>query len=193
MKAILKNDLIIKLSIDRGVEIGNIPSGVSLERLRWDGSTLIDLAVPGTRYVKHLGDNYFELHVIELDYTQSVYMQYSQRRDLRYSEITGTVFLASDVVKADEQVDIDIQLIKARLKKYIGDETDLFMKHFALTAALIVFASKQPPALKTFFDSISDDIIQSFPLNRWEQILKSFSKEIKKYLNSYYDALDRKQ
>ena len=193
MKAILKNDLIIKLSIDRGTEIGNVPSGVSLERLRWDGSTLIDLAAPRTMHVKHLGSNFFELHVIELPHTKPIYMQYNQRRDLRYSEVTDTVFLASDVVKADEQVDIDIELIKSKLKNYIGNETDMFMKHFALTAALIVFASKQPPALKTFFDSISDDIIQGFPLNRWEQILKTFSKEIKNYLDSYYNAMDRKQ
>lgn len=44
MKAILDGDRIVKFCIDGGVEVGKPPRGVGIERLRWDGEKLVDLA-----------------------------------------------------------------------------------------------------------------------------------------------------
>lgn len=44
-RAIVRNTRIIKLTadIDQGIEVGEIPYRVGLERLRWNGSEIIDL------------------------------------------------------------------------------------------------------------------------------------------------------
>ena len=193
MKALIKEDILIKISLTDGIEVGDIPHGVAPDRLRWNGSELIDLATLTQFYVRHLGSNYFELHAIELPNTQLVNMQYAQRKDLRTNPLTGEIYVASMVVKADEAIEEEIKLIKAGMQKFlICNQTEIFIKHFAFTAALIVFASEQPPALKAFFDSIADNIKAAFPMVRWETVLRNFAGDIKIYLESYYEALDKK-
>ncbi len=191
MKAILKEDSIIRVSLTEGLEIGNIPNNISLDRLRWDGSKIIDLATVSIIYVRHLGDNFFELHAIPQPNTQSLPMNYKQRKDLRYDESTGTIYLATEQVKAGEVIDEEIEAIKHKLGMAFGSDNDLFLKHFAFTAALIVYASEQPAALKNFFDDITPHIKEAFPLNRWEVILKNFAKDIKMYLENLYEAMDK--
>lgn len=194
MKAILKEDMIVKLSIDRGVDVGNIPNGVALDRLRWNGSRLVDLGVielGQTMYVRHLGNNFFELHIVPLPGTYEVYMNYKQRKDLRYDPIQDRIYLAGDVVKAEEAKQEAVNFAKAKIKKEIGKDVDIFMKHFALTAALIVYASQRPQRLKDFFDDLAPHIIDAFPVDRWEEILRNFAVEIKKHLEAYYQELDK--
>ncbi|MCK5139691.1 MAG: hypothetical protein KAQ85_07615 [Thermodesulfovibrionia bacterium] len=191
MRAILKEDLIIKLSLKDGVEIGNIPQGGSLDRLRWDGSQIVDLAVLTTIHVRYLGNFYFELHCLSLPNTQAVVMKYKQRKDLRFDEITRQIYLASEQDKEDEINAEEIKALKHKLRMAFGGDNDLFLKHFALTAALIVYASEQPAALKTFFDELTPHIKDAFPLNRWEVILKSFASDIKTYLENIYEVMDR--
>lgn len=190
MKAILKNDEIVKLTIDKGVEVGNISNGVSLDRLRWDGSQLVDLMNPQTLYVKYLGDGYFELHVVNLPGTQPIYMSYKERKKLRYNEENGMIFLADPEFITEEKKQEEVKLILNRLGKYLGCNQEIFIKHMAFTAALIVYASEQPQALKDFFDDIAPVIKDTFPLAKWESILKKFSKDIKVYLQAYYEKLD---
>ncbi len=191
MRAILKEDLIIRLSLTEGIEIGNIPNNVAIDRLRWDGSKIVDLAIATVIYVRHLGDNFFELHAIPQLNTQWLPMNYKQRKDLRYNSTTDTIYLASEEVKADEENEKEIEAIKHKLGMAFGSDNDLFLKHFAMTAALIVYASEQPQALKNFFDNITPHIKDAFPLNRWEVILKEFAKDIKMYLESLYTAMDK--
>ena len=191
MKAILREDLIIKLSLTEGIEVGNIPNNVSLDRLRWDGSRIIDLANISIIYVRYLGDNFFELHAIPLSGTQWLPMSYKQRKDLRFNNVTGQIYLASEDIKADEAVKTEIEVIKRRLGIALDIDNDLFLKHFAFTAALIVYASEQPQALKNFFDEITPHIKEAFPLNRWEVILRGFAKDIKMYLENLYEAMDK--
>ena len=135
MKAILREDLIIKVSLTEGIEIGNIPNTVSLDRLRWDGSKIVDLANVSVIYIRHLGDNFFELHAIPQPNTQWLPMNYKQRRDLRYNSTTDTIYLAGMQVKADEAIDEEIEAIKHKLGMAFGSDNDLFLKHFAFTAA----------------------------------------------------------
>jgi len=183
--------LIIKLSLTEGIEIGNIPNNVAIDRLRWDGSKIVDLAVATIIYVRYLGDNFFELHAIPQPSTQSLPMNYKQRKDLRFNDVTGVIYLASDTVKADEAAKTEIESIKRRLGIALDIDNDLFIKHFAMTAALIVYASEQPQALKNFFNDITPHIKEAFPLNRWEVILKEFAKDIKMYLENLYEVMDK--
>jgi hypothetical protein len=47
MKASLDRDIITSISRHAGTEIGRIPPGVGLERMRFDGKQLVDLATLG--------------------------------------------------------------------------------------------------------------------------------------------------
>jgi hypothetical protein len=80
-RAILKNDKIVRLTVDPdlGVEIGLLPKGVGWERLRWNGSELIDLADLTTFFV-HRGT--FSLHATEQTNTEEVQMVYTDRLNL---------------------------------------------------------------------------------------------------------------
>ena len=81
MKAILNRDMIVKLSISEGVEIGSIPKGVGLERLRWTGRELVDLMNLTAMWVKRIGST-FELHAVAVPGSQKVTMLYTERKRL---------------------------------------------------------------------------------------------------------------
>ena len=80
-RAIIKDDRIVKLTVNRyiGVDIGTLPKGVGLERLRWTGEELIDLYDLDTIYVNPIN---LTLHATHLDNTQPVKMKYKDRNKL---------------------------------------------------------------------------------------------------------------
>ena len=81
MKAIIKEDMITKLSVTAGVEIGALPKGIGLERLRWTGSELVDLMDLTEMWVRYKNGQ-FELHAIEVDNSQLVEVTYPRRKAL---------------------------------------------------------------------------------------------------------------
>ena len=56
--------------------------------------------------------------------------------------------------------------------------------------ALIVYSRQQPQALADFFDSLIPDIKDTFPLSRWEGILKSGAQDLKAAIEAYYEGID---
>jgi len=71
----------VKLSITAGVEIGELPKGVGLERLRWTGRELVDLMDLSQMWVKKIGGT-FELHAVAVSGSQLVTMLYTERKRL---------------------------------------------------------------------------------------------------------------
>jgi hypothetical protein len=111
MKALLSEDLII--SVGSGpVEIGPLPPGVGVERLRWDGERLIDLATLTRIHVRHLSGNHFELHAVELPTTQPVAMLYQDRARLILTD--GILRLKTEAEVEAEQLAAASQAIRAR-------------------------------------------------------------------------------
>jgi len=55
---------------------------------------------------------------------------------------------------------------------------------------LIIYARRQPAALGTFFDEIIPDILNSFPLNKWQTTLKKSLKDMDTLLKEHYTDLD---
>ena len=80
MRAILHNhDMIARVcGPDEGVEVGDKPAGVGLERLRFDGSQLVDIATLSEFYVVRR-DGSWELHAIEVPGSQLVQMSHKQK------------------------------------------------------------------------------------------------------------------
>ena len=191
MKASLIEDIIIQLTMDRGeVEVGNIPSGVSLERLRWDGSRLVDLISLRVIHVRVKEGNFFELHSIPLKNTHPVVMSYRDRRRLRVGP-DGVPFIANVDMIVGEVKEEKRKAAEIKLQKRLGGQDKQFQSLMAFVAALIVYAGEEPVALKNFFTEISPRIKAAYPPGRYLEILRTAAKELKVCLNDYHIEIDK--
>jgi hypothetical protein len=74
------HDMIARLTADpnQGVEAGPLPRGVGLERLRFDGSQLVDIATLSELHVVRR-DGDWELHAVPVPGSQPVTMSHKQK------------------------------------------------------------------------------------------------------------------
>ncbi|EGJ51794.1 hypothetical protein [Desulfocurvibacter africanus] len=80
-KVILHEDLIVRrlpLRSEAGLEVGELPAGVGLERLRYDGERIVDLAELASMHVRCEGGA-FTLHAVAVPGSQPVAMTYADR------------------------------------------------------------------------------------------------------------------
>jgi hypothetical protein len=122
LKAVIKNDEIIKLSLTTGVEIGEIPKGVGLERLRWTGTELVDL---GTLDVMYRHKRTGKLHARRRPGTEKVRMKYKDRKNL----IRGRNGRLRPMRPAEILARADKDYRKFRKAEYpeIGDQLDAIL------------------------------------------------------------------
>lgn len=101
MRAVLDGDVIVKLTIkeDIGTEVGPLPKGVGLERLRFDGKKVVDLAELSEMWVEQKGGA-FVLHAIPVPNAQLVQMRYQDRKSL--SNDAGEIRLKTELEKQKE-------------------------------------------------------------------------------------------
>ena len=72
----------------------------------------------------------------------------------------------------------------------MGEITDIQLAMLSFIFALIVYARRQPQVLADFFDAIIPDIIDIFPMAKWETVLMNFAKDLKQFINEYHDEID---
>ena len=78
--AVLREDVILRLTRKgEAMDIGPLPRGVGLERLRFDGDVAVDLADLEELHVRHLGGDLFELHAVPVPGSQKIAMKYVDR------------------------------------------------------------------------------------------------------------------
>ena len=195
MKAILNNDIIVCLSTTTGTEIGNLPKGVGLERLRFDGQKVLDLALLSTIWVREVVPGFYELHAVSVPGTQQVAMVYADRKNL----ITEAGIIR---VKAPTEINVERlagerQLLKNRLRKRLekktGDHADQLADAYKLIFALIVYSRTQNPILGQFFDDLIIDIKDIYPLDRIKDALIQAAKSLKTEMAQYYTDIDNVQ
>ena len=184
MQAILNDDIIINLVIKGGTEIGNIPKGVGLERLRFDGEKVIDLAELSAIWVRHIESNAFELHCVDVGNCQLVEMSYRQRRLLISN--TGTYRIKTkrelEIDRVAEANQKSTAKMIAMIQSGFGCADVLQVHLFALIVFLIVY-EKKPKA--DLFDNILPDIVEMFPVEKWEPILIDSVKKLKIIMKEY--------
>ncbi len=130
MKISLRNyDIINKINVPDGIEIGSIPKGVGLERVRWDGQKLIDLFNLHAIWIE-CKNGAFILHCIEVPNSQLVIMEYKDRKKLWNDNGVYSI-------KTHEQAQNELNF-KYRKAHYpsIGDQMGAIMKYFALQSGL---------------------------------------------------------
>lgn len=109
-RAIIKHGRIVKLTIQNiGIEVGVIPKGVGLERLRWNGTELIDLMDLDEIYVDR---ETRVLHIEDKGNCEKVKMKYNERFDLFKDPITKLLRIKTQEDKDRIKNDIHIAKLK---------------------------------------------------------------------------------
>ena len=191
MRAILNNDLILSYTVKGGVEIGTPPKDIGLERLRFDGSKIVDIANLSAFWVEKRSEG-FVLHCVEIPGSTYLEFDYADRKLLI---INGDALRLKTIGEVDaEQLEIKIKVLKNKLRlrllNSIGDAQDQNMNTLAFVCALIIYVRNQPPVLGTFFDEIIPDIIDIFPLATWKETLKAGAKDLKMAMQEYYGGVE---
>lgn len=126
MKALLQEDIIMAVGGAGDTEIGSLPPGIGVERLRWDGGHLLDLAAAELLYVRHLSGNHFELHGVAVPNSQPVAMTWGDRHNLTIAD--GLIRLKTADELTAEHAENHNSLLKANLRqglcRGIGDAGD---------------------------------------------------------------------
>ena len=125
MKAVLKEDMIISAG-GFGVEIGAVPSGVGVERLRFDGSVLIDLMDLTSIWVRETAPGFYELHCVYVPHTQLVTMTYTDRGNLIMENGVIRVMTTQEVTDKKQAIQDDItdnRNLKDELRQLVDDLT----------------------------------------------------------------------
>lgn len=190
MKAILKEDIIINLTEQGNTEIGILPEGVGIERLRWDGSKLIDLANLNEFWIRSIGSG-FELHAIKVFGSQLVLMRYIDRKHLTLEGDFIRVKTSQELLdeqKAKFNTDLKIEMRNV-LRKKIGDVEDLLMDTLVLVAALVVYVRTNDTTIGAWFDEMRPYIKNIFPQSEVETIVEQAMQDLKIAVNDYYDNL----
>jgi len=110
MKAIVDKDIIVHITERGDTEIGHLPRGIGLERLRWDGSKVVDLADLDKIWVEHKNEA-FILHAIEVPGSQLVKMTYKDRKRLTVEDgkirlLTAEEMAAKQAKEKDKAADL---------------------------------------------------------------------------------------
>ena len=118
MRAILKDDIILRLTMksDQGTEIGSIPKGVDLGRIRFDGNEVINLNDLNQIWV----DPDKTLHCINTGNCQLVDMTYTDRRNLIMTDTGWRLKTTQELI--DEQEIKNENKINNKIKQRIRIE-----------------------------------------------------------------------
>lgn len=190
MKAILNNDIIVTLNetAPEAVEIGSKPKGVGMERLRFDGNQVVDLADLSQIWVKHLGGNHFELHCVEAPGCQLVDMTYADRRNL---------IIDNNVVRVKTALEIDNERLQGenlllknqlrqRLKAHLGDLDDQIADLGKLVYSMLVYQQTSNVALGQMLGQIGNIAKDVYTKDQIEAALTNTATTLKTEMPAYY-------
>lgn len=192
MRAFLDRDLITNFHRNGDTEVGDKPPGVGLERLRFDGTQIVDLADLSLFHVEHLGGCQFILHAISVPGSQPISMTYDQRRHLIYDgnmiRLKTSQEINDDNVEAIKQ-DASARLFR-NLQKTTGTLEERELQSLMLICALIIYARQTPPKLAALFDKLIPHILDLFPPERVEALLIQSMQDLKNSVEQYWADVD---
>lgn len=131
------------------IDKGSIPAGVGLERLRWTGKALVDLASLDSIWCEYV-NGAFLLHAIEVPFSQLVKMTYRDRKKLWNDN--GVYKIKSD---SQIQTELNLQYRKSHYPS-INDQIGALMKYMAR------IYDGLPKELKEIIDEI-DTVKNKYP------------------------------
>lgn len=189
MKAILEQDRIIHITEQGNVEIGSIPKGVGLERLRFDGKKVVDLADLDEIWVKPLDQGFFELHVVEVLGAQLVTMAYKNRKYLVVNN-NGIIRVKAVQEIENEKIEKQNRYLKNRLrqnfKHEIGEIEDQLADAYKLIHLLILAVISDDQLAKDFLTENLSNFKTTYPAEKTANHLTEIIPKIKFLMEAYY-------
>lgn len=189
MKATLYLDCILHISDAGDTEIGALPPGVGLERLRFAGRKVVDLAELRRIWVCVLGSGAYSLHAVEVPGSQAVDMTYADRR--RLTTEAGIIRLRTeDELIAQELVDClnqEKNRLRRRIEAAVGDQGDQLADLYKLVYALIAYVLAADQASATLLQALLPDIQACYPAEDVAERLRSIIPATTAELKDYYD------
>lgn len=184
-KAVIDGDLILRLS-GGDTEIGPMPKGIGLERLRFDGQKVVDLLSLDEMWVENKGGVWI-LHCIPLPGCQRVKMTYADR--WRLTENAGTYRVMTEEEQAQIEARANAKSRNEFLLQSILDETDhsILLDGIKLLYAFII-AQREPNAqLGAWLDSQIPDMKATFQWTAAErQRFEGLIDKLKARMEKYY-------
>ena len=113
------------ISLSGPTEVGPLPKGVGLERLRWDGERVIDLTTINPIWARYV-NGVFTLHAVAVKGAQSIEMNYIDRK--RLTATAGMIRLLSTAeyeagLEAQKEETAEHLSLKAEAKALIDSLT----------------------------------------------------------------------
>jgi len=156
MQAIITNGEIIQSFVSKGgIEVGEIPKGVPVKFLRYNGKEVVNLITQKKFWV----DKNLQLHVFNIDEKcQLVEMSFGQRKDLVNDNSVIRLKTEEEKTKEIQKIEKDHQdkVYKQYIKKEIGSEVDVDILNTKLFCLLVMLVLKKDSKLEQFFQSYID-------------------------------------
>lgn len=187
MKANVMEDMIIWITDTGDTEIGALPPGVGVERLRFDGTQVVDLGDLSEIWVRKQAGA-FELHAVAVPGSQVVSMTYADRK--RLMDDAGTIRVKTQAEIDQEDVDLKTALARARVKRALVSQDEINHFQLMLTLALVQVVRGQDAGLTAFLDRILAVVRDIYPLERIEADLDGFLNKLKASMAVYWSDLD---
>lgn len=186
MRATLDNDIIVSLHAGE-TDIGELPEGVGIERLRWDGQKLVDLADMTEMWVEPVNGTY-RLHAVEVPGSALVPMSYNQRKLLKLNSGSPRIKTEFEIISDSEaekvrqaQADLD-----RSQSERIGDLSQRVLTLYKLLFALLVWARTKNAAIEEFLDELVPIVKDIFPKEKFAAQVKSDVAELKIIMDKHY-------
>ena len=187
MRAVLDRDIIVHVTPQGDIEIGSIPPGVGLERLRFDGERLVDLAELSEIWVEPVPGGGHVLHAVEVPGSQLVTMRYADRKNL-ISE-NGTIRIkATQEVQAEKAAQQNLMRknrLRSSLKTNVGDAQDQLADACKILYSLLELVLTGDEKIRTTLLSILPDVQGVYTTEQVADTSASLST-IKTKLTEYY-------
>ena len=190
MLAFLNNDMIVRVSSTGDTEIGVLPKGVGLERLRFDGESIVDLVDLSKIHVRCI-NGFFELHIVPVAGSQLVAMTYADRKHL---VVDGAGIIRATTTEERETAkneDYNLQLkarLRARLEKSLGDSNDQITSIAKLLFMVVDHLVNESPESQAVLADIDVSINGIYPAEPTRVEFKNMGDVLKETLPDYYES-----
>jgi hypothetical protein len=193
MRATVDGDIIVNIGSGDTVIPDDYPRNVGLERLRWDGERVVDLATLPGFWVENRGGA-LVLHCVECEGCTYIEMTYADRKRLIVNGAAPRLQTAEEI--AAEKKERVVNAARAELSR-VMDKTDTLYEVMAfaigLISAALIYARTPNATLRnqigTNIDAILNEL-QALPLNRMLQGADNKLTRLKGLLETFYGKVD---
>jgi hypothetical protein len=188
MQATIDRDVITVLGRGPVTLPDDYPRDVGLERLRWNGSEIVDLATLNGFWVEHKS-GMFILHCKDMANTTFIEMSYAARK-LLYFDGAIKVRTLEQILSGNhsKQVEAIKNLLSNKLET-AGTVAELLMVIVGLIAVIAIYARTGNASAGAYLTSIIPKL-QALPLTRIQGLVPDASDTMKTVFDLYFSKMD---